>query len=212
MAITRRIPTIVTALALTAAGGAVPVASLAAGETPAADAQKREVCAKSAYVKKAPGVIPVGTVFRGEQVRITRRSASGRYVHIVAVRPRFTVKGWIDATYLCKQGQRAEFAKTSRYSVRIVNSLAGGDPGFLYVGGPANITIRDAERAGQRLTLCVTPAPEQRPSCRSGRTGRTIDTIVWSQAAPTEVRITIDGGPVLVDTVRPYAVPGPGNR
>ena len=57
-----------------------------------------------------------------------------------------------------RKGKSAEFAKTSRYSVRIVNSLAGGDPGFLYVGGPANITVKDKQRAGQRVTVCMTPA------------------------------------------------------
>lgn len=186
---------------------AIPAASSAAHH-PAK--QMREICAKSVYVKQTPGTIPVGTVGRGEQVEVTRYSASGRFAQIVADRPMYTTRGWIPRRYLCAKGERAEFAKTSRYSVRIVNSLAGGDPGFLYVGGPANITVKDRQHAGQTLRLCVTPAPIDRPSCRSGRTGHTIDTVAWSEAVPTEVRIEIDGGPVLVDTVHPYAVPVTG--
>jgi hypothetical protein len=107
---------------------------------------------------------------------------------------------------LCAKGQAAEFMKTSRYSVRIVNSPAGGDPGFFYVGGPANVTVTDTQRADQPLTLCITPAPIERSSCRTGRTGTTIDSIAWSAGGPTEVRISINGGPVLADTVYPYAV------
>lgn len=192
------------ALAIAGASMAIPAA---ASTQQRADSQTREVCAKSVYVKKAPGVIPVGSVGRGEQVEVTRYSKSGRFAHIVARRPEHTTRGWLERRYLCAKGERAEFAKTSRYSVRIVNSLAGGDPGFLYVGGPANITVKDKQRAGQKLTLCVMPAPVERSSCRTGRTGHTIDTIVWSAAVPTQVRIEIDGGPVLTDTVHPFAMP-----
>ncbi|HVF79495.1 MAG TPA: hypothetical protein VNA28_14460 [Solirubrobacteraceae bacterium] len=197
--------TVGTALAVAAVvSSAVPAATSA---QPRAAAEMREVCAQSVYVKQAPGVIPVGSVRRGEEVEVTRYSTSGRFAHIVAHRPMYTTRGWVPRRYLCAKGKRAEFAKTSRYSVRIVNSPAGGDPGFLYVGGPANVTVIDRERAGQTLKLCVTPAPVERSSCRSGRAGRTIDSVAWSEAVPTEVRIEIDGGPVLVDTVHPYAVP-----
>lgn len=195
-------------------GAVVAIASIALTTAASAEQraaqQMREVCAKSVYVKESPGAIPVGSVGRGEQVEITRYSKSGGFAHIVARRPMHTTRGWIPRRYLCPKGERAEFAKTSRYSVRIVNSLAGGDPGFLYVGGPANITVKDRERAGQTLKVCVTPAPVERSSCRTGRTGRTIDSVAWSEAVPTQVRIEIDGGPVLVDTVRPYAVPVTG--
>lgn len=169
--------------------------------------EQREVCAKTVYVKKRPGAILAGTLMRGERVEVMRYSASRRFAQIVARRPRnYTIRGWLPARYLCGKGQRAQFARTTRYSVRIVNSPAGGDPGFLYVGGPANITVKDKQRAGQALTLCVTPAPIDRPSCRSGRTGHTIDTIVWSQPVATQVSIAIENGPVLVDSVYPYAV------
>lgn len=113
-----------------AASIAVPAAASAAQR-----ADTREVCAKSVYVKRAPGVIAVGSVYRGEKVQITRYSKSGRFAHIVAPRPGFTARGWVERAYLCAKGKRAEFARTSRYSVRIVNSPAGG-PGFFYVGDP----------------------------------------------------------------------------
>jgi hypothetical protein len=200
-----------------AVGAALAIAGAVSMATPApvsADqrsaAQMREVCAKSVYVKKAPGVIPVGSVTRGEKVEIARFSKSGGYALIVARRPTHTTRGWVPRKYLSAEGTRAEFAKTSRYSVRIVNSLAGGDPGFLYVGGPANITVQDKQRAGQKVKVCVTPNPLERSSCRTGQTGRTIDTVVWSEAVPTEVRIEIEGGPVLVDMVHPYAIPVTG--
>ncbi len=209
MKLHRRITT-ATIITVVAAAAAVagPAAVAAPSATQSAATNLREVCAKTAYVKKRPGSIPLATVFRGEKVKVTRYSASRRFAHVVGPRPGFTIRGWIDVAHLCAKGKSAEFAKTARYSVRIVNSLAGGDPGFLYVGGPANITVKDKQRAGQRVTVCMTPAPMERDSCRSGRTGQTIDTIVWSDNVATEVKVTIDGGPVLVDTVYPYANPG----
>lgn len=203
MAITHRFTAVAVLSITAAAAAAMPVPALAASAV-GASSPAREVCASSVYVKKQPGVIPVGTVFKGEKVHVTRYSRSGGYAQIVARRPGFTVRGWVPVRYMCAEGRSAEFAKTSRYSVRIVNSRAGGDPGFFYVGGPANITVKDRQRAGQKLELCVTPAPESRPPCRTGHTGRTIDTIVWSKATATKLRITIEGGPVLVDTIYPY--------
>lgn len=197
-----KIPAVAVAVAA-AAGIAAPAASSADG---GARAEMREVCAKSVYVRERPGVIPIGSVHRGESVRVTRRSSSGTWARVVVSRPKRTVRGWMPVAYLCAKGRRAEFAKTSRYSVRIVNSLAGGDPGFLYVGGPANVTVTDRQRAGQKIRLCVTPAPIERSSCRTGRTGQTIDTVVWSAPVATTVRIEIEDGPVLEDTVYPYAV------
>lgn len=204
-------------IALTAAGiaaAATLTASVAIAGDPATQdrATQREVCAKTVYVKKRPGAIVNGTLMRGERVDVRRLSASGRFAQVAARRPgEYTIRGWVPTRYLCAPGQRAEFAKTSRYSVRIVNSLAGGDPGFLYVGGPANITVNDSQRAGQALTLCVTPAPIKRSSCRNGHTGHTIDSIAWSSPGATQVRIAIEGGPVLVDTVYPYAVSAAGS-
>jgi hypothetical protein len=208
MTITRTI-TAVTAIAI---GAAATIATQPAvyAATPAkapAAAQQREVCAPQTYVKPRPDAVMIGSVAKGEKVAVQRYSRSGHWAKIVARRPTFTTRGWVSVADLCAKDKHAEFAKTSRYSARIANSRAGGDPGYLYVGGPANITVKDNEHAGQALTLCITPAPEERPSCRRGITGRTMDTIVWSKGGPTEVRITIDGGPVLVDTVYPWAIP-----
>jgi len=47
----------------------------------------------------------------------------------------------------------------------------------------------------------MTPAPLERRPCRNGYTGRTIDSIVWSQAGSTKVRIAIQGGPLIIKTV-----------
>ena len=67
---TRKIVSVagVTAIAASAAlsfGGAAAVADSSAK-------QMREVCAKSVYVKERPGVIPVGSVTKGQQVQVTR--------------------------------------------------------------------------------------------------------------------------------------------
>lgn len=202
MTTTRRINALTAVAIAAAAVAAVPGAASAAP----AKTQLREVCAFT-YVTKTPDRIPVGSVQKGEKLELGRRSPSGKWAYTVVRRPKFTTRGWVKVAALCEKGQRAEFMKTSRYSVSITNSRAGGDPGFLYVGGPANITVRDKERAGQPVKVCITPAPIERSSCRTGRTGQTIDTIVWSAAAPTEVRVAIEGGPVLSEKVYPYAVP-----
>lgn len=206
MTITRTFTT-VTAVAITA----VAALSAPGGAYAASSAKQakdvRVACAASTYVKERPDAIPVGSVHRGETLELGGRSTSGKWAHTVVRRPKFTTKGWVKVSDLCAKGEAPEWMRTSRYSVRIANSPAGGDPGFLYVGGPANITARDAERAGQKVTVCVTPAPVERSSCRTGRTGQTIDTIVWSKDGPTEVRIAIEGVPVLVDTIYPYGMP-----
>ncbi len=196
----------VTALAV-ACSVALPAAASAAQ---AAATQTREVCAPSTYVTQRPASIPLNTVFRGEKVKTGRTSRSGKWAYTVVSRPHLTTRGWVKVADLCARGRSAEFMKTSRYSVRIVNSPAGGDPGFFNVGGPANITVKDTQRAGQALRVCVTPAPIERSSCRTGHTGRTIDSVAWSAGGPTEVRISIDGGPVLAETVYPYVIQRPG--
>lgn len=211
MTITSKI-TAMTAFALAVAASTAMPAAVAAPAQQGAGTQTREVCAGSTYVTKRPAAIPLDTVHRGEDVKVGRRSKSGKWVYTVVERPNHTTRGWVKVADLCAKGRSPEFMKTSRYSVRIVNSLAGGDPGFFYVGGPANVTVRDTQRAGQPVRVCVTPAPVERSSCRTGRTGQTIDTIAWSAAGPTEVRISIEGGPVLVDTIYPYDIQPAGAR
>ena len=80
-------------LATAAVGTAVPSA---AGAT-----QVREVCAKSVYVKKQPGVLMVGTVTKGQKVTVTRYSPSRKFAQIVARMPGYTVRGWVPTRYLC---------------------------------------------------------------------------------------------------------------
>ena len=62
-------------------------------------------CARSApspsYVKKQPGVIPVGSLKKGQKVTVTRYSPSGRFAQIVARAPGYTVRGWVPTRYLC---------------------------------------------------------------------------------------------------------------
>ena len=93
-------------------------------------------------------------------------------------------------------------ADHSDYSIRVVNSGLGGDPGFFYVGGPMNVTLRDAQERDQRFELCMTPAPIDRPACRGTRAGRTITGLAPSEAGRTKLRVELEGGPVLVRHVR----------
>ncbi len=203
MSIIRKI-TGTASIVIAAAAAAAPTALAGTPAQSAGAKQVREVCAQT-YVKKRPGSIVAGTVYKGDKVEVRRHSESGDWAYVVFKRFDYTGKGWLLVSDLCARGRSAEFAKTSRYSVKIANSPVGGDPGFFYVGGPVNITVTDKQRAGQRLTLCVAPAPEQQPACRAGTTGRTLSTIVWAKPVPTEVKISIDGGPTLTDTVRPWA-------
>ncbi len=102
---TRKIASVagITAVAVSAAlsfGGAAAVA-----DSPAK--QMREVCAKSVYVKERPGVIPVGSVTKGQKVQVTRFSKSGRYAHVVAKQGNYTTRGWVPTRYLCAKGEHA---------------------------------------------------------------------------------------------------------
>ena len=192
-----RLTAIVTAIAT--------VVALPAGAS-AASTQARDVCASHTYVTERPASIPVDSLFEGETVDVQRYSPSRQWAY---GKPRGSKHahlnggGWVKVSDLCATGSSSKAGssstKSKRYSVRIDPGTAATGP--VYVGGISNITVKDTKRAGQRLKLCITPAPTERPSCRSGRTGRTIDTIAWSQAGPTKVRIAIEGGPVIVKTV-----------
>lgn len=83
------------ALTAVMATAAVPAAGAASTD------KVREVCAQSVYVKKQPGVIPVGSVTKGQKVTVTRYSPSGRFARIVARAPGYTVRGWMPTRYLC---------------------------------------------------------------------------------------------------------------
>jgi RNA polymerase sigma factor (sigma-70 family) len=57
------------------------------------------VCARADYLYVSPGHLVAGTVFRGQPLSITRRSASGRWVRVITdTRSR----GWLDARSLCR--------------------------------------------------------------------------------------------------------------
>lgn len=88
------------------------------------------------------------------------------------------------------------------YSTRVSNSLAGGDPGYFYVGGPLNVTLRDSRERDQRYELCMTPAPIDRDSCTSGRAGRPITGLAPSEAGRTKLRFEVPDGPVIVRYIR----------
>lgn len=191
--------TLTAAAAIATAATVLPAGASAAGSPADRVASKaRTVCATHTYVTERPASIPLDSLFQGETVDVQRYSPSRQWAY---GKPRGSKHaaldgGWVKVADLCAKGSAA---KAKRYSVRIDPGTAATGP--VYVGGISNITVKDSKRAGQRLQLCITPAPTERPSCRSGRTGRTIDTIAWSQAGPTKVRIAIEGGPVIVKTV-----------
>lgn len=89
-------------------------------------------------------------------------------------------------------------AEHTAYSTRVSNSLAGGDPGYFYVGGPLNVTLRDSQDRDQRYELCMTPAPIDRDSCTTGTTGRPITGLAPSEAGPTKLRFAVPDGPIIV--------------
>lgn len=95
------LPTLTAIVAAAAVGISAPAA------VAAPSAEVREVCAKSVYVKKQPGVLMVGTVTEGQRVKVTRYSASGRFAQIVARTPDYTVRGWMPTRYLCADGGSA---------------------------------------------------------------------------------------------------------
>lgn len=92
----------------------------------------------------------------------------------------------------------AASADHTPYSTRVSNSIAGGDPGYFYVGGPLNVTLRDAKNRDQRYELCMSPAPLGREACTTGRAGRPVTGLAPSQAGRTKLRFELPDGPVIV--------------
>lgn len=99
-------------------------------------------------------------------------------------------------------------ATSGRYSTRVANSLAGGDPGFFYVGGPLNVRLVDRRGGTRRYELCVTPPPIDRAACRRPRANTTVDGLAPSQAGRTKLRFAPAGGPVIVRFIRVRPAPG----
>jgi hypothetical protein len=76
----------------------------AAAVAPAAAADKtgvREVCAKSTYLTLKPGAVFSGTLTKGQTIRVTRYSPSGKYAYGFA-RGHINRNGWVKAADLCK--------------------------------------------------------------------------------------------------------------
>jgi hypothetical protein len=61
----------------------------------------REVCAKSAYVKRSPGVVVIGTLFKDQKIKVTRYDKSGEHAYGYAY-GHVRKHGWIAAADLCK--------------------------------------------------------------------------------------------------------------
>lgn len=111
--------------------------------------------------------------------------------------PRLTLLGVL-AFLVVALVPASAWADHTAYSTRVSNSIAGGDPGYFYVGGPLNVTLRDAQDRDQRYELCMAPAPIDRESCATGRTGRPITGLAPSEAGRTKLRFEVPGGPVIV--------------
>jgi hypothetical protein len=88
------------------------------------------------------------------------------------------------------------------YTTRVVNSTAGGDPGYFYVGGPLNITLKDHRGGSARYQLCMSPAPIDRPACRMARLNRTVDSLAPSKSGKTKLRFKLAGHKVLIRYIR----------
>jgi hypothetical protein len=61
----------------------------------------REVCAKSTYLTLKPGAVFSGTLTKGQTIRVTRYSPSGKYAYGFA-RGHINRNGWVKAADLCK--------------------------------------------------------------------------------------------------------------
>jgi hypothetical protein len=95
----------------------------------------------------------------------------------------------------------AAFAGSS-YSIRVVNSGAGGGGRVFHVGSPINITVRDRTgRSHKKIAICLTPAPISKPSCHAAHLNRTLDSLAPSAAGRTKIRVKI-GTTVLVREIR----------
>lgn len=115
---------------------------------------------------------------------------------------RLKLVGWFVVLVVAGGGASVAHGEHTGYSSRIVNSTAGGNPGYFYVGGPLNVTLREGRGREKGYELCMTPAPIDRPACRRARTGRTVDGLAPSRAGRTKVRFEVSGGPVLVRYIR----------
>jgi hypothetical protein len=99
-------------------------------------------------------------------------------------------------------GLASEAFASSSYSIRVVNSGAGGGGRVFHVGSPINITVLDrAGRSHKKISICLTPAPISKPSCHVAHLNRTLDSLAPSAAGRTKIRVKI-GTTVLVREIR----------
>ena len=82
-----------TALITTAAIVAAPAA---------ADAKTvvRTVCADSSYVKRSPGFVVIGTLFKDQKIKVTRYDKSGKHAYGYAY-GHVRKHGWVETADLC---------------------------------------------------------------------------------------------------------------
>lgn len=83
------------------AGAAAVLAIAAAGAVPAtaAAATPARVCVSRLAILTSPDGFTVGYLFRGDRVRISRRTANRRWARINAADDR---RGWVRARSLCR--------------------------------------------------------------------------------------------------------------
>ena len=90
----------------------------------------------------------------------------------------------------------------SAFTIRVANSGASGDPGYFYVGGPLNVTVKGRAPAS-RFEVCMTPLPIDRASCRHGRVGETVDSLgAPSKAGITKLRVRFGPNKIFIRTIR----------
>lgn len=91
---------------------------------------------------------------------------------------------------------------SSGYTIQVRNSGAGGDPGYFYVGGPLNITVKPRHGSSNaKVTIWVTPDPIDRKGPFHTRVGRTYSSLAPSRAGRTTIRARV-GDTVLRRTIR----------
>ena len=65
------------------------------------DTGVREVCAKSTYVKRSPGFVVLGTLFKDQKIKVTRYDKTGKHAYGYAY-GHVRKHGWVVTADLCK--------------------------------------------------------------------------------------------------------------
>ncbi len=64
------------------------------------EAVTRTVCADSTYVKRSPGFVVIGTLFKDQKIKVTRYDASHKHAYGFAA-GHVNKHGWVDTADLC---------------------------------------------------------------------------------------------------------------